>query len=80
MPIYSQEKSARVAYETYANTVGGRTWDDRPMPTWETLPMKQKDAWTKAVSAAVDEFNRFLIESEAVTYSEHGSSQPKERM
>lgn len=65
MPMYSQEKSARTAFEVYSNAVGGKAYNGEPIPTWDKLPMKIRDAWVKGVSAAVDEFNRFLIESQS---------------
>lgn len=47
---------AQLAYEAYAASTGGKTWDGKPMPTWaeivERTPHVAK-AWTAAAEAAV---------------------------
>lgn len=39
------------AYRAYAESTGGRTWDDKAMPTWDQLPVKIQVAWTAAATA-----------------------------
>lgn len=42
---------ARKGYEGYASSTGGKTYDDRDMPTWEALPERIQKAWTAAATA-----------------------------
>lgn len=42
---------ARVGYEAYARTTGGKTFDGRQMPTWDALPQNIKTAWQAAAKA-----------------------------
>jgi hypothetical protein len=46
--------AAQLAYEGYAASTGGLTFDGRPMPTWAELPERIQNAWTAAVRAAVN--------------------------
>jgi hypothetical protein len=43
----------RAAYAAYFATVGGRTHDDKPMPTWDRLTDTIRSAWTMAALAAI---------------------------
>lgn len=43
---------AKAAYEAYAESTGGRTFDGRPMPTWNELPDRIRIAWGAAADAA----------------------------
>jgi hypothetical protein len=44
---------AKIAYEAYAATTGGKTYDGKDMPKWEDLPLRTVTAWEAAVGAAV---------------------------
>ena len=44
-------ESGQVAWEAYAKAVGGKTFDDKPLPTWEELGDRQKDGWRAAAEA-----------------------------
>lgn len=44
---------AQRAYEAYARSTGGKTFDGRDMPAWNDLPKRIQDAWT----AAADELD-----------------------
>ncbi len=41
----------RIGYEAYAKCTGGKTFDDRDMPTWDALPQRIRDAWEAAARA-----------------------------
>lgn len=45
------ETWGRLAYEAYATTTGGRTYDGRPMPTWADLGEPIQCAWNAAAQA-----------------------------
>jgi hypothetical protein len=47
-------EQAKRAYEGYATSTGGKTFDGRDMPPWDALPGRIKEAWRAAVVAAVD--------------------------
>lgn len=38
----------QTAYEAYCDGVGGKTFDDKPLPTWEQLGERQKAGWEAA--------------------------------
>ena len=42
------ERNGRAAYARYSKAVGGKTFDDRPMPTWDELGETQKRGWMAA--------------------------------
>jgi hypothetical protein len=41
-----------IAWEVYAKTVGGKTFDGKPLPTWNELGELQKKGWQAAADAA----------------------------
>ena len=43
------------AWLAYARTVGGKTFDGKPLPEWEALGEVQKEGWEAAARAAVEE-------------------------
>ena len=49
MPDYG-----KIAWEAYAEAVGGTTFDDKPLPKWEDLGQRQKDGWGAAASAVLN--------------------------
>lgn len=47
---------AKTAYEAYADSTGGKTFDGRDMPLWAALGPRIQRAWEAAAQAAVDAF------------------------
>ena len=45
------QELGKLAWDTYAETVGGTTFDGKPLPTWEELGQRQRDGWTAAAKA-----------------------------
>jgi hypothetical protein len=43
--------NGQVAYEAYAASTGGKTFDGREMPTWDELPVRIQVAWGAAAKA-----------------------------
>jgi hypothetical protein len=43
---------AQAAYQAYAHSTGGKTWDGRDMPKYDDLPDAIKTAWKAAADAA----------------------------
>ena len=48
----TMEIAAIAAYNAYAKSVGGKTFDDKPMLHWEALPERIREAWTAAAASA----------------------------
>lgn len=48
--------SAKVAYEAYARSTGGKTFDGRDMPVWSGLGDKIQTAWVAAAGAVIDAY------------------------
>lgn len=42
---------ARLAYEAYGESTGGKTFDGRQMPDWDDLGEKIQTAWVAAAGA-----------------------------
>ena len=42
---------ARIGYDGYAASTGGKTFDGRTMPKWDELPDRIKEAWRAAANA-----------------------------
>ena len=47
---------AILAYAAYCAAVGGKTFDDRPLPTFEQLGDRQKDGWLAAANSCGSAF------------------------
>lgn len=45
---------AKIGYEGYAASTGGKTFDGRDMPKWDELPARIKDAWLAATDAVLN--------------------------
>lgn len=43
----------QIAYEAYADSTGGKTFDGRDMPKWEQLPERIQLAWSAATRAVM---------------------------
>lgn len=48
------EARAKAAFEAYSAEVGGKTWDGKPIPTWEALTDQVRAGWVAAATAAVE--------------------------
>lgn len=48
------ETYAKLGYEEYAVSTGGKTFDGRDMPKWDELPQRIKDAWRAATDKVLD--------------------------
>jgi hypothetical protein len=44
-------EDAQIAWEAYAASVGGTTFDGKPLPTWDELGDRQKEGWRAATKA-----------------------------
>ncbi|WP_414755573.1 hypothetical protein [Anabaena sp. CCY 9910] len=54
----SQElKLAQIAYHAYGKTTDFKNYQGLPMPEFEALPEKIKEAWIAATQAVVSHFN-----------------------
>lgn len=49
-----RERLGIAAYNAYVASVGGVTWDGKPIPAWPSLTDKIREAWRCAAVAAVD--------------------------
>jgi len=58
-----------VAYEAYAKSPGGKTFDFRDMPKWNQLPQHVRDAWDAAALAVIKHADDYP-ESILVTWEE----------
>lgn len=45
------EAMAKKAFEAYSQEVGGKTYDGKPIPPWESLTDTVKNGWRAVVSA-----------------------------
>ena len=49
-----QEKSyGQINFEAYAEAVGGKTFDDKPIPEWSALPEKVREGWEAGANAVI---------------------------
>lgn len=53
LPTEEVHRLAGVAYESYAAATGGKTFDGRPMPTWEEARARIGHAWAAAVTGVL---------------------------
>ena len=42
---------AMIGYTAYGEQTGWLTFDNRPMPQWDALPVRTRDAWAAAGAA-----------------------------
>jgi hypothetical protein len=54
------ELMGKIAFDAYAEAVGGKTYDGKPIPKWDDLSINIQQAWNKAAWAVMDEVNRRL--------------------
>jgi hypothetical protein len=46
------DEIAASAYRAYAASTGNKNFEGEPMPSWKTLPARQRTAWEAAVRQA----------------------------
>lgn len=51
-----QPSWGQVAYQAYGKNRDWKSWDGRPMPTWEDVTPEIKIAWQVAAVAAISAF------------------------
>ena len=51
-PHPTSEDLGRRAFEAYNASVGGLTWDGKPIPGWDAITPKIREAWCVAAEAA----------------------------
>jgi hypothetical protein len=44
----------QIAYEAYAKSTGGKTYDGRDMPAWDKLSERIQQAWHDAANAVMN--------------------------
>lgn len=44
----------KIAWDAYAKAVGGKSFDDNPLPDWDHLGQKQQYGWGESISAVFD--------------------------
>jgi len=45
--------NGQIAWEAYAKSVGGTTFDGKPLPTWNELGDRQQAGWEAAANAVL---------------------------
>lgn len=50
MPSYDAATLGQLGYQAYGAATDNRTYDDRPMPTWDGLGETIQEAWTMAAA------------------------------
>ena len=50
--LYPQ--AARLAWDAYTKASEGKTYDGKPLPTWQELGYEKQAAWMAAARAAMD--------------------------
>lgn len=51
------ENLATFAYNAYGKTTDYKNFQGLPMPLWDDLPYRIKDAWMAAVAAVTNQIN-----------------------
>lgn len=54
---------AQEAFKAYNESAGGKTWDGRPIPTWEEVGDKVRSHWIAAVRKVIELAQHNLTES-----------------
>lgn len=58
-----QHKSyGQINFEAYAEAVGGKTFDDKPIPEWSALPEKVREGWEAGANAVIADITDSEIE------------------
>ena len=56
----SIEQIAQAMYDAYNEQAGGKTWDGRPLPTWDQLGEERQQCWIAAAQKAREELQWVL--------------------
>lgn len=61
-------KLADVAYTAYCKHVGGVSYDNKPLPTWEEFyedatKRKQSEAWIESAHATINYINNLVLQN-----------------
>jgi hypothetical protein len=48
--VQTNTEDAQAAYQAYADSTGGKTWDGRDMPAWDDLGERIQGAWRAAAA------------------------------
>ena len=51
----SDKEFGQIAWERYAKAVDYKTFDGKPLPSWELLGDKQKFGWNEAISGVFED-------------------------
>ncbi len=58
-PMQIGKTYGQIGYERYARSTGGKTWDGKPMPTWDQILERTPHvarAWEDAAHEIIEEF------------------------
>ena len=50
----------QIAFEAYSKERSGKTYDEKPIPTWEELKPEIKQAWNTAGEAVLKDILSFI--------------------
>ena len=51
------EEYAKIAFEAYSESTGGKTYDGKPIPKWNELPEHVQRAWSAAAAAIINKLS-----------------------
>lgn len=57
------ETAAQNAYRHYVDSVGGLTWDGKPIPEWHAIQARQRNGWRAATRGAIKSWLKDAHES-----------------
>ena len=60
---------AKLMWESYAIQAGGKTFDGKPLPTWDELGEDRQSCWIAAASVAASRIEK--LEAALLWYAEH---------
>ena len=46
---------AKIMWAAYSAKAGGKTFDGKPLPTWDELGEERQQCWAAAADAAIDQ-------------------------
>lgn len=49
-----EKTPGQINFEAYAASVGGRTYDNKPIPAWEALSSAVREAWEEGAKAVAE--------------------------
>lgn len=48
----------RIAFEAYSKSVGGKTYDNKPIPAWDDLTDQVRAGWTTAAAEVAERLSQ----------------------